>query len=172
MEVDALLEAIRAPLQRRAEACGGSVAITLAPQAQGSLEVDADAVGQILFNLVDNACKYGGKKGPPAIRLQVGGADSVLTLDVQDDGPGVPAGEERVIFEPFERGAGGPGNGESGVGLGLALARDLARSLGGDLKLVSVAGAGACFRLTLPGLLRTGHRAAVGMPRQDATPAG
>ena len=117
------------------------------------------------------ACQSCGKEKPPAIRLHVGGADGVLTLEVQDDGPGVPAGEERVIFEPFERGAGGPGV-ESGVGLGLALARDLARSLGGDLKLVSAAGAGACFCLTLPGLLRTGHRAAVGMPRHDATPAG
>ncbi len=171
LEVDALLEAIRAPLQRRAEACGGSVAITLGPLAQGSLDVDADAVGQILFNLVDNACKYGGKEGPPAIRLHAGGADGVLTLEVQDDGPGVLAGEERVIFEPFERGAGGPGNGESGVGLGLALARDLARSLGGDLKLVSAAGGGACFRLTLPGLLRTGHRATAEIPRPDARPA-
>lgn len=171
MEVDTLVEAIRAPLQRRAEACGGSVAITVGPQAQGSLQVDADAVGQILFNLVDNACKYGGKEGPPAIRLHAGGADGVLTLEVQDDGPGIPAGEERVIFEPFERGAGGPGNGESGVGLGLALARDLARSLGGELKLVSAAGGGACFRLTLPGLLRTGHVTAAEMPRPDARPA-
>ena len=172
MEVDALLEAIRALLQRRADACGGSVAITLAPQAGGSLEVDADAVGQILFNLVDNACKYGGKEGPPAIRLHVSGADGALTLEVQDDGPGIPAGEERVIFEPFERGTGGPGNGESGVGLGLALARDLARSLGGDLKLVGAAGGGACFRLSLPGLLRTGHPAVVEMSRPDARPAG
>ena len=96
------------------------------------------------------------------------GADGVLTLEVQDDGPGVPAGEERLIFEPFERGA---GNGESGVGLGLALARDLARSLGGDLKLVGAAGGGACFRLTLPGLLRTEHSSVAEMPQHDARPA-
>jgi signal transduction histidine kinase len=134
--------------------------------------VDADAVGQILFNLVDNACKYGGKDAPPAIRLQARGADGVLTLEVQDDGPGVSAGEERVIFEPFERGGGEPGKGQSGVGLGLALARDLARSLGGDLTLASSTGDGACFRLTLPGLQRAGHRAAAEIPRHDAKPVG
>jgi len=168
MEVDALVQAIRTPLQRRAEACDGSVSITLAPEAHGSLEVDADAVGQILFNLVDNACKYGGKEGPPSIRLYAGGADGLLTLEVQDDGPGVPAGEERVIFEPFERGAGGSAHGESGVGLGLALARDLARSLGGELKLMVASGGGARFRLTLPGLLRTERHATAEMPSQDA----
>jgi signal transduction histidine kinase len=149
--VDALLETVREPLHRRAEACGGALAIQAA-DAAGSLEVDAAAVGQILFNLVDNACKYGGGAGGPDIRLKARQDGGRLVLDVQDDGPGVPAGDAPRIFQPFERGADDPRDGSSGVGLGLALARDLARSLGGDLELVTGAGRGACFRLTLPGL--------------------
>jgi signal transduction histidine kinase len=151
LAVDELLDAVLDPLQRRAEACGGTITV-LSGQAPGSLPVDAAAVGQILFNLVDNACKYAGGESGPAIRLQLRREPERLVLEVQDDGPGVSAADAPRIFEPFERGAEEPGDGSSGVGLGLALSRDLARSLGGDLSLVNGTGAGACFRLVLPGL--------------------
>ncbi len=111
-----------------------------------AITTDPGAVQQILTNLVENACKYGGEG---TVTLCASAAASRLTIDVQDSGPGVPERHRTKIFEPFER-AGRDGAEEApGVGLGLALSRDLARELGGDVTLER-SPTGAAFRLTLP----------------------
>jgi two-component system sensor histidine kinase MprB len=69
---------------------------------------------------------------------------------VRDHGPGVPREQARRIFDPFERGGRDPADPVPGVGLGLALARTLARDMGGDLTLESPSGGGALFRVELP----------------------
>jgi C4-dicarboxylate-specific signal transduction histidine kinase len=70
---------------------------------------------------------------------------------VRDHGPGSPASCARTIFKPFDRGKHGPGDTTPGVGLGLALARGLARDLGGDLTLEQAASnPGANFVVSLP----------------------
>ena len=111
------------------------------------------AVEQILFNLVDNACKYAVPRGGTAIRVEVGRADGgagLSFLRVRDDGPGVPPKEARRLFRPFHKSAHDAAHSAPGVGLGLALSRRLARSMGGDLRLDAGLG-GACFVLTVPG---------------------
>lgn len=111
-----------------------------------TLRTDPGAVQQILTNLVENACKYGGD-GAVVLRV-TRGADRCV-IDVADSGPGVPERQRSKIFEPFER-AGRHGAEEApGVGLGLALSRDLARELGGDVTLERST-QGAVFRLSLP----------------------
>ncbi len=119
------------------------------------LATDVRAVEQILFNLLDNACKYGRREGTNDIRLRLTCPDSTVVLEVIDRGEGVPRGQARSIFEAFERGSRDETDPRPGVGLGLVLARELAHALGGTLVLVprTPDEPGACFRLTLPRLL-------------------
>lgn len=93
--------------------------------------MDASALGQVLFNLVDNACKY----GEGEIRFQADLTNSDLLLSVSDEGEGIAQSEQNLIFKPFYRGKTSRGKG-SGVGLGLALCRRWVREMGGDLRFV------------------------------------
>ena len=109
---------------------------------------DADAVAQILGNLLSNVEKYvpGGVVG---IRTCV--AMGELTIRVTDEGPGIPHEAAERIFRPFERIHSVVNEGASGTGLGLAIARDLAQRLGGHLTLLSSGpDGGACFELRVP----------------------
>jgi heavy metal sensor kinase len=105
-------------------------------------------LGQLLDNLLDNACKY----SPPGTAIQVGvtGADGSVTLLVEDTGPGIDAEDLLHIFEPFYRSARSRRLGQAGVGLGLAVARRIAVALGGTLFAQSGPGTGARFLLRLP----------------------
>ncbi|MCP3915227.1 MAG: HAMP domain-containing histidine kinase [bacterium] len=115
-----------------------------------TLVTDVEAVGQILFNLVDNACKYG--QSPVGKRVELGAEvhDGRLLIRVRDHGAGIADKYRNTIFGAFDRGDRDPADDQPGVGLGLALARGLARDLGGELVLEHSSGAGACFRLELP----------------------
>ncbi len=112
---------------------------------------DPAAVEQILFNLVDNACKYAGGEGAPAtLELVINRARASLQLAVRDHGPGLTKGEARKLFRPFHKSAREAAHSAPGVGLGLALCRRLARDLGGTLDIDHTWPHGACFVLTLP----------------------
>lgn len=140
-----LLEGARPELERRVRECGGELEVTVEDDAAAA-ETDPEAVRQILFNLVDNACKY----GAPPVRLRAGAADGHVELHVEDAGDGVPPERARAVFRPFDRGGRDEADDTAGVGLGLALARGLARDLGGELELEPGRGPGARFRLRLP----------------------
>ena len=104
-----------------------------------ALCVSPQNVERILVNLVDNACKYGA--GPTAqVRFWTEVTADQLLLFVRDFGPGVPASFEARLFAAYERGPAEPnrtsGSSEEGLGLGLSLSRELARTMGGDLSLV------------------------------------
>ncbi|HEB52652.1 MAG TPA: HAMP domain-containing histidine kinase, partial [bacterium] len=112
---------------------------------------DVDAVGQVLFNLVDNAAKYASHAADARVELVAQSRGEVVALTICDHGPGIGADYREAVFVPFDRGAvPGGSNDIPGVGLGLALARGLARDLGGDLRLRANPGGGACFVLELP----------------------
>ena len=118
---------------------------------QAVLDTDEEAVGQILFNLADNAAKYASGAEDKTVHLAVDLQDDRVTFTTCDHGPGVAVAHRDAIFSPFDRGAvRGGSNDVPGVGLGLPLARGLARDLGGDLRLLDNAGGGACFVLELP----------------------
>lgn len=113
-------------------------------------------VEQIIFNLVDNACKYARPSSQPRIDLTILRHGKTLAIYVQDFGPGVPVKYRKRMFQPFCKSDQDAANTAPGVGLGLALCRRMASSLGGKLKIadrknkfdrVSV---GACFVLELP----------------------
>jgi signal transduction histidine kinase len=98
---------------------------------------------QILVNLIGNAIRHSPEQG--TVRLSFARTEASASVTVSDEGPGVPAGDEQRIFERFERAH----SAEGGAGLGLAISRRLARSMGGDVTLDSAAGEGARFTLTL-----------------------
>ncbi len=145
-----LLEYVVPPLEKRAASAGMTLHLEREAPGETPLRVDSDAVGQVLFNLVDNACKYAAGASDRTIHLKAGRRDGRLALCVRDHGPGVPASCVRSIFAPFDRGHRDAADPVPGVGLGLALARGLARDLGGDLVCSAEAEGGACFRFTLP----------------------
>ena len=102
-----------------------------APRAQPlRLGVDADLAERILQPVVENACRYGCSR----VRIGLVRDSSQIVYLVEDDGPGVSPDERESIFEPGIRGAAGrASNGAGGAGLGLALARRLARSASGEI---------------------------------------
>jgi signal transduction histidine kinase len=110
---------------------------------------DGDRVRQILMNLVMNAVKYAGEK-PGTITLSTATVGETVTACVADTGPGISADKLESIFEPFVQLTAGLADRRGGVGLGLAISRDLARAMGGDLAVESTLGAGSRFTLTLP----------------------
>jgi two-component system OmpR family sensor kinase len=98
-------------------------------------------------NLIENAVRYSPDGG--AIDVRLSRADDELVVEVSDEGPGVPPEDKEEIFSPFFRRSAKP-NGSSGAGLGLTIARDIARLHGGDLILADKAGSrGATFVVRL-----------------------
>ena len=115
-----------------------------------AVTTDPAAVEQVLFNLVDNACKYARGATPAVIELAAAPRGRSLAIAVRDHGPGVAAHEAARLFEPFRKSARDAAEGAAGVGLGLALSRRLARQMGGDLACEPPADGGGRFVLTLP----------------------
>lgn len=104
---------------------------------------DPMRVRQVVRNLLTNAFRYGG----PKVSITFGTAGTYAWVDVHDDGDGIAEDDRETVFEPYGRARSGKRVAAS-VGLGLALARRLARLMGGDLTLED--GAGCTFRLTVP----------------------
>ncbi len=111
---------------------------------------DRRACIQILVNLLGNAVKYtpeGGAVGAEAVPVD----EDTLEIKVWDTGIGIPESEQHRIFQSEYRADHGKiGHESSGRGLGLAIVRDLARAMKGDIRLESMAGTGSCFILRLP----------------------
>ena len=115
---------------------------------------DPDALRRILSNLLDNAVKYA-PGAPPEIVVREAGVprgagNGAVELVVADRGPGVPPGLEEKVFERFFRADDSLARRANGSGIGLSLARGLARGMGGDLTYRPRLGGGAEFVLTLP----------------------
>ena len=106
--------------------------------------VDADLAERILHPVLENACRYGRHE----VSLSLERADGAVLFTVADDGPGVDVEEVETIFEPAVRGRAGLAAAPS-AGLGLALARRLARSVSGDVQAVAPA-TGGRFEIRLP----------------------
>ncbi|MBL8752153.1 MAG: HAMP domain-containing histidine kinase [Planctomycetes bacterium] len=159
-ETGPMVDRLVPTLQRRLAEAGLFLQVEVVGGAHSAkVTTDEDAVGQILFNLVDNAAKYARGAEDARVELRACVRGDRLELRVRDHGPGVPARVRERIFAPFDRGAVAAGSNEiPGVGLGLALARGLARDLGGDLRLDDDVDDGACFVLELALVPARGHR--------------
>jgi signal transduction histidine kinase len=161
VELGELCRAVAAEFELRA----GESAIELdvpAPPGPCWGSGDPGAVARVVRILIDNALRY----APPSSTVRVVPAyhGEQATVAVEDEGPGVPPEDHERIFVRFERGS--SPSGEGGFGLGLAIGRELARKMGGELRLAATA-SGATFALELPIQLPAGSH-----PEQtaEATP--
>jgi signal transduction histidine kinase len=143
------------------EALAGAEAL-VAPQARakrltvlveecspdGVVRADAEKLRQVLVNLLSNAVKFTAPGGRIAVACAADGPR--VRIGVQDTGIGIAADQQERIFEPFVQVRADLTRPHEGAGLGLAISRDLARGMGGDLTVESVLGSGSTFTVTLP----------------------
>lgn len=117
------------------------------PAKLPAVKVDADMIAQVLGNLLDNALRYA--RASVVVRAELKGDD--IEVSVTDDGPGIPKGKAKDLFDKFvqlDRPKGGEGY--KGTGLGLAISREIITLNGGRIWADGGCGKGACFRFTLP----------------------
>jgi PAS domain S-box-containing protein len=103
---------------------------------------------QIVLNLVSNAVKFTPEGG--VVTLACALRDGAATIEVRDTGPGIPDEMQEMIFDPFVQLGRSLTNTQEGAGLGLAISRDLARAMNGDVTVQSTPGSGSTFTLRLP----------------------
>ena len=125
-------------LQFRVDLCSAELAVV----------ADAEKLQQILLNLLTNASKFTASGGSVHMWCDVGPDDVRIT--VKDTGRGIPPEQSHRIFEAFVQVDSRLTRTEEGVGLGLAISRDLARGMNGEITLVSEVGKGSAFTVTIP----------------------
>ena len=114
-----------------------------------AVRADAEKVRQILLNLLSNAVKFTDEGGLIRVSCERAAGESVR-IRVRDTGIGIPAERLEHVFEPFVQVGRQLNRPSEGVGLGLAISRDLARGMGGELTAESEVGKGSTFTLVLP----------------------
>jgi HAMP domain-containing protein/signal transduction histidine kinase/DNA-binding response OmpR family regulator len=154
--------------------------VELAPTLPRGLQTDAKRLQQILKNLLSNAFKFTergrvtlevapGTEGWATDNDSLNRARSVIAFTVHDTGIGIPSEKQQIIFEAFQQADGSTSRKYGGTGLGLAISRELAKLLGGEIRLHSTPGAGSTFTLYLPQSYQT-TRPVRKPPAQHATP--
>lgn len=126
------------------------VRLMMAPQTWPALvDVDADRLKQVFVNLLSNAIKFN-TSPDPEVRLSFSVLDDLVDVRISDNGPGIPADERGHLFTKFSRAWNDRAGDAKGSGLGLAISMQIARVLGGDIRLVATGPEGSEFSVTLP----------------------
>jgi signal transduction histidine kinase len=149
------LDTLRRALAAYADAFAERQLTLLEEMPRGPLPAygDSDRLGRAMSQMLDNACKFTPEGGIVGVRVRV--LDAHYEVLVADSGGGVPPERADRVFDPFYQVDGSPTRAHGGVGVGLAIARRVARGLGGDIKLASGATVegmyltGAAFELTV-----------------------
>lgn len=147
--VQQLFDRMQVRLADRARQAEMELVVQFDTCAEQQLVTDPQAVEQILFNLVDNACKYAAHSAKKQLDLIVTCEAGKLAICARDYGPGISAAGRKKLFRPFSKSVHDAAHSAPGVGLGLALCERLARELGGRLHF-EPAEPGCKFCLQLP----------------------
>lgn len=115
------------------------------------VRADSDRIMQVVLNLLSNAAKYA-PRGSGRVSLGLRHDDRGVTVEVRDNGPGIPENQHAMVFEKFRQVSGEDHYRPGGTGLGLPISRQIIKHFGGDMWLSSSPGAGACFGFSLPWL--------------------
>jgi signal transduction histidine kinase len=118
------------------------------PSGNVFARTDPDKLRQIMLNLLSNAVKFTPEGG--RIRVTCAIKNKSVSINVEDNGPGIPLDKQEAVFEPFVQLDRGLTRNTEGTGLGLAISRGLARGMGGDVVLKSQLGLGSVFTVTIP----------------------
>ncbi|MEM9186474.1 MAG: ATP-binding protein [Planctomycetota bacterium] len=137
------VEKVRPVIEKKSQAFE-----VLLPPKLGEMHLDKDKVSVLLVNLLGNASKYTPEGG--AVRFKAEATESAISVTIADTGVGISQEELPQVFDKFFRSEDPRVRGESGTGLGLSLAREIARLHGGDITVVSDVGEGSAFTVTLP----------------------
>lgn len=145
--IPALFESLRRTFEPLAADKGLKLQV-LRDETVETLRSDSQRLEQVLRNLLSNAIKF---TETGSVTLELGRTEpGKVAFSVRDTGVGIPAHQQRVIFEPFRQADGTTNRRYGGTGLGLSIARQLAHLLGGDLSVASQEGRGSVFTVTLP----------------------
>jgi signal transduction histidine kinase len=115
-----------------------------------AIQADRDKVQQILINLLSNAIEFTDSGGEITMGVALNASPDMVSLYVRDPGSGIPASKLKDLFEPFVQFKAANAGDRGGVGLGLAISRDLARAMGGDIRVASIVGQGTTVIVDLP----------------------
>jgi len=129
-----------------AGAGGGHVVLDLRLTSPAMTEGNAEHLTRVFRNIVDNALRYANSR----IRITSSTTDNQITVEIADDGPGIPEAERGRVFERFVRLDRSRERGTGTTGLGLAIAREIATAHDGDIRLTDSPESGACFAVRLP----------------------
>ena len=122
--------------------------------SDGTVMMDSNNLHQVLWNLCENAKKYGVRRGKDLhiqLLADINNPQTRPYLDVIDNGPGITADHQAQLFEPFFT------TSDTGTGLGLYLSRELCKNNGGDLRYIITSGSGTCFRIEFPSPITFGE---------------
>jgi signal transduction histidine kinase len=145
-----LLDRLTPRLADRAHQAGMTLHVSVGDSARGAaIRANLLSVEQILFNLVDNACKYAAVAADRTIDLSAARVGDRLEVRVADHGPGLDPVSRSRLFKPFSKSVHEAANSAPGLGLGLALSYRLAKNIGADLRHDWTAKEGAVFVLSL-----------------------
>lgn len=147
MDLRRELDLITATYELRGEEIGVSFAVEIKPSLGDWLIGDAARIGQILHNLLHNAMKFTPLGGGVNLIVDRCDEDAVVRFQVRDSGSGISPEDIDSVFETFAQGT-HAGSRPEGVGLGLAISRQLARAMGGDVVCISAPEKGSLFVFT------------------------
>jgi CheY-like chemotaxis protein/signal transduction histidine kinase len=158
---DGVLEQLDRNFHQVAQDKGLEFALERSDNIPHSMETDEKRLQQILKNLLSNAFKFT-ETGKVTLRVEkaersghfmqesLNRADEVIAFSVTDTGIGIPAEKQRIIFEAFQQADGTTSRKYGGTGLGLSISREIARLLGGEIRVSSTPGEGSTFTLYVP----------------------
>jgi hypothetical protein len=126
---------------------GGVLHLDL-PQSQAYVMADRDRLMQVMLNLMSNAAKFI-PRGSGIIRVSLKSIGTSYQVSIADNGPGIPAAAQPVIFEKFRQ-IGDKSSNPMGTGLGLPISREIIEHFGGRISVKSSPGKGAIFEFELP----------------------